>query len=1120
MPLQLLLGASGTGKTHLLYEKLIASAGVHPRVRHIALVPEQFTMETQRKLVQMHPSHAILNIDVLSFERLAYRVFEEKGMGEFQILDDIGKNMLLRRVAGKRKEDLTLFQKNLGRAGFVSRMKSMLCELYQYGVGEEQLRQMVAQTGGQTLLNRKLSDLLVLYQAFQAALSERTIPAEELLTILAKVLPEADFLRGAVVALDGFTGFTPIQCRILEEMFRQCRLVSLALPLPQEIPLEPVEEHELFAVSKQTVKRVRKLAEAAETPVEVFYASCGETGPVRFAQSPALAYLERRLFRYGGEAPWKGRPEGISLHLAQNPREEAALAAEEIKRLVQDQGRRYREIAVVAGDLAGYRSYLEEALRAADIPYFMDTKKGILGNPLAELIRSALEAVEKNFPYEAVFGYLRTGLTPLTRRQVDLLDNYVRATGRRGASAWRKTWDRGYRGQENLDFEELNRLREAAVGPLFRLRETMRGTVAEALAGIRALLLELQVSEKMEALAGQFEAAGELRRGEEFRKAGDCLEELFGKMEQLLGEEHLSFAEFGDVLESGLAEVRLGAIPSCLDQVQVGDLERSRLTEIRALLFLGLNDGIVPAPAAAGGILSDEERDVLEQLSVTLAPTAKKRAFMERFYLYSVLTKPSEILWLSASKLSGSGEARQPSSVAGQIRRLFPELSWEENERDIYSLETARETLAKSAGHLRKQEPEGWWLSLYRLLSRQPDQQEALERILDGCFFQRPEGKISRAASRAVYGDVLSGSVTRLERYAACAYAQFLTYGLRLTERVEYEFGGADRGNFFHKALETFFHCLREENLAPEQITEEKRRELTARCIESAAGSVGADILKTTAKNAYYLARWSRITDRTLWAICEQWKAGDFRPAAAELSFDGRQASVMSWELGEGEQMYLRGLVDRLDICQDGDRLYVKIVDYKTGNISLDLNEVYHGLQLQLAVYLDAVMEMVERQNPGKKVIPAGIYYYHVEEPLVDGSEASTPEELDAKRRKALQLKGLTNGEEESASHMEPVSGEKITAEQFGLLRSFVRRKVQELGKGILEGDIAAAPYQRKKGAACEFCGFGAVCGFDRKLPGYQTRKLSEWKAADIWAKIGEEEVDENQMDGSTAGSH
>ena len=303
MPLQLLLGASGTGKTHLLYEKLIASAGAHPRMRHIALVPEQFTMETQRKLVQMHPSHAILNIDVLSFERLAYRVFEERGIGEFQILDDIGKNMLLRRVAGKRKRDLTLFQKNLGRAGFVSRMTSMLCELYQYGVGEEQLRQMISQTAGQPVLNRKLSDLLVLYQAFQAELSERTIPAEELLAILAKVLPETDFLRGAVVALDGFTGFTPVQCRILEEMFRQCRLVSLALTLPREIPLEPVEEHELFAVSKQTVKRVRKLAEMAETPVEVFYAPCGKTGPVRFAGNPALAYLERRLFRYGGEAP-------------------------------------------------------------------------------------------------------------------------------------------------------------------------------------------------------------------------------------------------------------------------------------------------------------------------------------------------------------------------------------------------------------------------------------------------------------------------------------------------------------------------------------------------------------------------------------------------------------------------------------------------------------------------------------------------------------------------------------------------------------------------------------------------------------------------------------------------
>ncbi len=1102
MPLQLLLGASGAGKTHLLYEKLIASAAAHPRVRHIALVPEQFTMETQRKLVQMHPSHAILNIDVLSFERLAYRVFEERGLGDFQILDDIGKNMLLRRVAGRRKKELSVFQKNLGRAGFVSRMKSMLCELYQYGVGEEELERLAAQTEGQPLLHRKLSDIQVLFRAFEAELGERTIPAEELLAILAKTLPEAKFLQGAVVAMDGFTGFTPVQGRILEEMLRQCRLVSLALTLPQEIPLEPVEEHELFAVSKKTVRKMQALAEAAGTGTEIFYAPCLAEGPVRFSGNPELAFLERRLFRYGGGAPWPEKPEHIFLRLSPTPRAEAALAAAEICRLVQEKGLRYREIAVIAGDLAGYRPYLEAALEAAGIPYFMDAKKGILGNPLVELIRSALEAVEKNFPYEAVFGYLRTGLTSLSREQVDVLDNYVRATGRRGAAVWQKAWDRGYRGQENLDFEELNRLREQTAGPLLRLRERLRGTVGEALAGLRDLLAELEVSAKMEALAQRLEADGDWRRGEEYRKTEGCLEELFGKMEQLLGAERLPFGELADVLDAGLAEVRLGAIPSCLDQVQVGDLERSRLTEIRALLFLGLNDGVVPAPAAAGGILTDEEREALEKLSVPLAPGARERAFMERFYLYSVLAKPSEFLWLSACKMSGSGEARQVSTVMAQFRRLFPALEWEEEEPPVYRLDGARERLAQNAGHLREREPEDGWLSLYRLLSRQPGEEARLEKILDGCFYFRPEGKISRAAARAVYGDVLSGSVTRLERYASCAYAQFLTYGLRLAERVEYQFSGADRGSFFHRALETFFRCLKEENLSPDQVTEEKRQELTARCIDAASRAAASGILDSSARNAYYVERWSRITNRTLWALCEQWKEGDFRPEAAELAFDGRQASVMSWDLGDGEQMYLRGLVDRLDVCLDGDRVYVKVVDYKTGNPEVDLNKVYYGLQLQLAVYLDAVMEMVERRNPGKQVIPGGVYYYHIEDPLVDGAGNPSPEELDGQRRQALRLRGLTNGAEEAASHMEPVAGERISPEQFGTLRSFVRRKVQELGKEILEGNIAAAPYRYKSQSGCDYCAFQAVCGFDRRLPGCRERKLVGLSAADIWGKI------------------
>ena len=328
---------------------------------------------------------------------------------------------------------------------------------------------------------------------------------------------------------------------------------------------------------------------------------------------------------------------------------------------------------MVTGDLPGYRPYLTKELEQAEIPYFMDTKKGLMGNPMVELIRSALEAVEKNFPYEPVFGCLRTGLSLLSQEETDLLDNYVHATGKRGASAWKKEWKESCRGLELLDFEEINRLREEAAAPLFRLKEKVKGTVREAVFGIRNFLQELSVPEKMAALAEGFEEKGNYRKAEEYERAPEYLEELFSKMEQLLGDEHLSFAEFGDVLDAGLSEVKLGSIPSCLDQVQVGDIERSRLTDIKALLFLGLNDGIVPSPGGAGGILSDEEREILGRETEALAPTAKKKAFMERFYLYSLMTKPC-LLYTSpplsktltgAAFLPGSAAAPRPGSCAG-----------------------------------------------------------------------------------------------------------------------------------------------------------------------------------------------------------------------------------------------------------------------------------------------------------------------------------------------------------------------------------------------------------------------------------------------------------------------
>ena len=1126
MALQILLGASGVGKSHVVYEWLIASAMKNPRRRHIVLVPEQFTMQTQRKLVTMHPEHGIMNIDVLSFERLAYRVFAELDLEEYAILDDAGKSMLLRKVTGERKKELGIFQKNLTKAGFISRLKSMLSELYQYGITGEDLARLAEQTEGHPILQQKLRDLEVFYQAFSENMESHTIPAEELPAILLRKLPESEFLQGAMIVLDGFTGFTPIQYQIIARMLKQALAVSIPLTVAAGESLEPpVSEHQLFAVTKRTVERLSRIAEEGGQKAEVYWLT---EPPACRMGNPALVFLERHFLRFGSQEKYPKVPEGISLTLARTPKEEVECAADEILRLVREQGWRYREIAVVTGDLEGYRPFLEREFTRAEIPFFMDKKKGLMGNPLVAFMRSALEAVEKGMTYDTVFRYLKTGMTGLPRAGVDLLDNYVSATGKRGFTQWQTEWTHTYRGQEDLDLEEINRLREQTVQPLLRLREAILKKpkkVRNATAGLRELIDAGGVGEKLQVKAMEFEEAGDYIRAEEYARVQECVLLFLEQMDHLLGEEALSIPELGDVLDAGLEEARIGSIPPCLDQVQVGDIQRSRLTDIRALLFLGLNDGIVPKAETSGGVLSDEEREILETLQIELAPTAKKNAYMERFYLYTLFAKPSAVLYLSCSKMSGDGGALRPSYVIAQVQRLFPAISVREIRAEdrprIYSLPTAREAVAKAAAYVRERGAEPWWKELYGLLRRLPGEEKRLETILDACFRIYKENSLSRAAAKALYGDTLAGSVTRLEKYAACAYAQFLTYGLKLTERVTYEFRSMDRGNFFHKALETFFRELKEKGIAPAQVTEQQRKEFVERSIAAAVEAAGGSILSSSARLSYYVNRWAQMTDRTICAICDQMKEGDFHPEEVELKFDGSRSAAMNLILNDEEKMVLKGVIDRLDICEDGNQIYVKIVDYKTGQTSLDLSDVYYGLQMQLVLYLDAVMEIYQRKYPEKEIVPAGIYYYHIQDPFVEDSGSLSPEQLEEKRKRELRMKGLTNESQKVAVHLEAVGGQKISAERFEGLRRHVQHRVREFGERILAGEIEVAPYRRKKDSACDYCAFHAICGFDPKIPGYHFRRLKEQTPEEIWERIeGKEASHGDYLDEGAAGNH
>lgn len=1137
MSLQFIIGGSGSGKTHVLYENLIKCSMENPEGKFFAIVPEQFTMQTQKDIVTMHPRHGVRNIDIVSFERLAYRIFEELAVETPAVLDDMGKSLVLRKVAAARKKNLRLFGSHLEQSGFIGELKSMLSELFQYGISGETIREM-ADSADSAMLRQKLSDMSELYEGFREYTRERFIAQEEILDILCRVLPKSRLIRGSVVILDGYTGFTPVQYRLLELLLTCCRQVVVTVTMPpEENPYREKPIQNLFHMSSHTVCRLTDLASGAGAGRDKDILL---TGPCRrFQNSPALSAIERGLFR-----PWAGRFEGeqgdsLLLHEAENPIGEIQFVCTEIQHLVKEKGYRYRDIAVVTGALPDYSGELARQFQENGIPCFLDSKKNILSNPVVELLRAALEAITENFSYESMFRYLKTGMVTEEKEKLSRLENYVKAMGIRGFKRWSASWDRTYKDGERLNLEELNEFKDSLLCPFLPLKEVFsdrQSTVREMTAALAEFLESVEAEKRLSRWEKAFHEMEEAELEKEYSQVYGLVMDLFDRLAALLGDERVSRREYVQILDAGFAEIQVGLIPAVVDRVVTGDLTRTRLSHVKALFFIGVNDGIVPGAARRGGILTEAERRILKERGVELAPTAREEGFLERLYLYLVMTKASDFLYLTWSQTSSAGKSLRPSSLIGQVKKLFPELR--ETRMDQYreaalSAPAGRRTLIAGLRDLEHAVSRPEFLELYRHFYTDEDKREETKRLVEAAFHVYEDKGIGRTAAQKLYSPILRGSVTRMERYAACAYAHFLSFGLELRERREYELAAADLGNLFHSSIDLFFKTMQEEGRSFRQLDDRERKELVSRCVSEVTREYGNTVVSDTARNEYLGRRVERITDRTVWALTEQLKKGDFEPAGFELTFTpADNLKAMKIPVSRTEAVHLQGRIDRMDLCEDGDKLYVKIIDYKTGKTKFELTELFYGLQMQLVVYLDAAMEKEQRRHPDKQVLPAGIFYYNIADPMVEKTEEMSEEEKEAEILRTLRMNGLVNSRAEAISHLDrrietesdviPVAykagiiqeakSSVANEKRFLAMTGFVNQKIKAMGREILDGRITVDPYKKGEKTACDYCPYHGICGFDLKTKGYGFRRFKPMKPEAVWEEI-EKSVEEDEQE-------
>lgn len=1132
MALKFWLGGATSDKSDKLTRYVLEEAKNNPERQYLVVVPEQICLKTQRDYVLKSENKGILNIDILPFTRFAHRIGDEVGNARAGVttLDDMGKNLILEHLALKYKDDLKVFGDNIEKLGYIEKVKSAISEYMQYGISVEKAQEMasLAADGGRRLLASKLSDVAFLYDKFVEYIRERYTTVEETLDLTADIIHSSDTVRNSVIVFDGFTGFTPVQVKLIAKLMEYAIDIHVALLLEEDCiqnsenspKNNTIKEHELFNLSKKTISTLEKLADERRViikePYEAYKNVVCETkkftGKIVYKDSDTLCKLNNT-------------PVIIS---AGTPEEEIMMVARQIKSLIRTEGYRYDDFALITGDIERYRATVQRVFGLHGIPFFLDRSEPILMNPFMEYIRALIDVYTDNYSRESVFRYLKSGFSGFDGEEIFLLENYCIATGVKGYKKWH---ERFVNITDTFDEEIVllvENIRKRVIDKIdgFSLEISDKGHItAREKHSVRDFAIALYniidgegINEKLKECAAEFEECGLPEKKEEYSQIYVKIMNILDQLCDLIPDEMITVREFGNLIDAALSEVRIGILPERSDYVQMGDLTRTRLNDVSVLFIVGANDGIIPSGGGKNGIINDSDKEFMQSLDseLVLAPTVREEAYTQRLYLYMMMNSPKERLVVSYSRNGNDGKSLLPSYFVRDLKAEYPDIVILKNADDISGRiedfeDACREIVAKLhdviCGYSDSDETSEVLKLLKTVYSDNRCDKSRLYKVLERALLENAgtndADTIGKALAGALYGKKIIGSVTRLETYANCAYQYFLKYALKLNERETFSIEANDLGMIFHESLSEYAAMITREGLNWTEISDEEEEKLIASAVDVSIAKNHLAKLYSTARTTYLVSRVKRIMGKTAHVLKEQLRHGKFVPKYFEMDFDTfGSLECLNITLSDDEMMKLKGRIDRVDVAESDDGIYVKIIDYKSSAKSMDLMAVYEGRQLQLLTYLNAAMESerinADKAGDGKAVVPAGVLYYRIDDPIIS-DDGKSDEEIKKAIMKELRLKGLINSDGEIAELIDKdlaqgsevisvsrkndgdfkSSKQLVSGDDFGALTNYVCLKIREIGEEILSGNIKIQEPDGKKRFTkvdCTYCPYKSVC--------------------------------------------
>ena len=1117
MSLKIIYGKSGTGKSTYIFNEIADKIKNNKRKIYI-ITPEQFSFTAEKKLLDSISTSSVISAEVLTFNRMAYRVLKETGNSNFSNLSPSGKSMIIYSILSEQKGELKFIGKTTENVELIG---TQITEFKKHGITVENLKNTIENTDDK-YLKAKLNDMLNVYEKYESQIANQYIDENDNLTLLAERLELVHDFDDSDIYIDEFVGFTHQEYEILRKLLHKAHEVNITVCV-DKLDSKNAPDTDVFYMNKITLDRIFNIAKeervAIEEPIEL-------NKRYRF-KNEEIDHLEENIYAFPYKK-YENETENIELFLAKNQYSEIEHVAENIVKLVREKNYRYKDISVITKDLEGYANLCKIIFAKYDIPVFIDEKKTLSQNVLVKYILALINIFAKNWSGSSVLEYLKTGLNDgIDNDDIYILENYVLRWGIKSSKWYNGDWN-FYKESE----EEQNKIlhvREKAIEPLLQFKKIISGrkTVREITTAIYEFLICNHIDINFEKKIENLEEIGEIEKAREYETSYKLVMNVLDEIVLVLGDKNVSFEKYAEILKMGLGNTGLGKIPATQDQVTVGDVDRSRSHKVKAVFIIGLNDGMFPSVNNTEGFFNDKDREALKEKGVELAKGTLENLYDDNFNIYKAFSTAEEEVYLSYSSADFEGKSLRASILVNRIKKIFTKLQEEsdvtEKDTQIITEENVfEELLNKLREFIDGKEIDEIWFSLYNYYAHNEKWKNRLTSSLKALNYNIETDKVDSSNLEKLYGDTLKTSVSRLEQYKSCPFSYYLKYGLKLSEREEFKIQALDTGTFMHEVIDSFFDKVQENGLDIRKISDDEEAELLDEIINEKLGLKQNYIFTGIPKYVVLANRLKKVVKKSIKYIVESIKCSDFDILGHEMEFkNGKEYPAIQIELENGKKLEITGKIDRIDIAKTPEGNYIRIIDYKSSAKDMNLNEVIAGLQLQLLTYLDAVCNMED-------VIPAGILYFNLIDPSIKATKHFDEEKLQDEIRKQFKMKGLIladvnvvkmmdknleNGTSEVVQAYIDKSGElsnrsnTITREQFEQLQKYTNRIIKQIGNEILSGDIRIKPYYKvKQGQTpCEYCKYKSICNFNTGVYKKEYNYIGNQNKETIFEEIGRE---------------